>query len=166
MIGCNKPVYWIRESDTGYYLVNFAENFVEKNYYDELIKKIEYSKLTKDSTLYFSKSSNFPRLKLENTGFKSAYIAKIETLISRREELLESLKEKHTKATPRLSDEELKDKKEAERTTAKHEAYEKAVEKYCNEVGYSRLDYQTHEFYADRGQREHLPPEKLNPNKK
>ena len=70
MIGCNKPVYWIRESNTGYYLVNFAENFIEKKYYDELIKKIEYSELTKDATLYFSKSSNFPRLKLENTGFK------------------------------------------------------------------------------------------------
>ena len=36
----------------------------------KLIKKIEYSELTKDATLYFSKSSNFPRLKLENTGFK------------------------------------------------------------------------------------------------
>lgn len=70
MIGCNKPVYWIRESDTGYYLADFAENFIEKKYYDELIKKIEYSELTKDTTLYFSKSSNFPRLKLENTGFK------------------------------------------------------------------------------------------------
>ena len=90
----------------------------------------------------------------------------IEKLMRQHEVDIESLKEKHTKATPRLSDEELKDKKEAERTTAKHEAYEKAVEKYCNEVGYSRLDYQTHEFYADRGQREHLPPEKLNPNKK
>ena len=70
MTGCNKPVYWIRESDTGYYLADFSGNFIEKKYYDELIKKIEYSKLTKDATLYFSKSSNFPRLKLENTGFK------------------------------------------------------------------------------------------------
>ena len=70
MIGFNKPVYCIRESDTGYYLADFTENFVEKKYYDELIKKIEYSKLTKDATLYFSKSSIFPRLKLENTGFK------------------------------------------------------------------------------------------------
>lgn len=70
MIGFNKPVYYIRESDTGYYLDDFTGNFIEKKYYDELIKKIEYSELTKDATLYFSKSSNFPRLKLENTGFK------------------------------------------------------------------------------------------------
>ena len=70
MIGFNKPVYCIRESDTGYCLDNFTGNFIEKKYYDELIKKIEYSKLTKDATLYFSKSSSFPRLKLENTGFK------------------------------------------------------------------------------------------------
>lgn len=70
MIGCNKPVYCIRKGDTGYYMDDFGENFIEKKYYDELIKKIEYSELTKDATLYFSKSSTFPRLKLENTGFK------------------------------------------------------------------------------------------------
>lgn len=70
MLGCNKPVYWIRESGIGYCLDDFTENFVEKQYYDELIKKIKYSELTKNTTLYFSKSSNFPRLKLENTGFK------------------------------------------------------------------------------------------------
>ena len=138
-----------REDERQAYRERVAINKIEKE-----IAKTDIERLKQDREI------------LENTGFKSAYIAKIETLISRREELLESLKEKHTKATPRLSDEELKDKKEAERTAAKHEAYEKAVEKYCNEVGYSRLDYQTHEFYADRGQREHLPPEKLNPNKK
>ncbi len=70
MLGCNKLIYWIRECDTGYCLDDFTENFVEKQYYDELIKKIKYSELTKNTTLYFSKSSNFPRLKLENTGFK------------------------------------------------------------------------------------------------
>jgi len=70
MIGIAKQIYQIRSGDSGFYLHDAPSGFIEKKFYDKLIKDLKYSELTQDTTLYFSKSSNFPRLKLENTGFK------------------------------------------------------------------------------------------------
>lgn len=70
MLGIAKPIYQIRSGDSGYYLHDAPSGFIEKKFYDKLIKDLKYSELTQDTTLYFSKSSTFPRLKLENTGFK------------------------------------------------------------------------------------------------
>lgn len=70
MLGIAKPIYQIRSGDSGYYLHDAPSGFIEKKFYDKLINDLKYSELTQDTTLYFSKSSTFPRLKLENTGFK------------------------------------------------------------------------------------------------
>lgn len=45
------------------------------------------------------------------------------------------------------------------------EIYCEKVEKYCQRVGYSINDYYTHEFWADKGIREHQPPEIYNPSR-
>lgn len=97
------------------------------------------------------------------TGVKNEILTRLESLLSARDRLFDSLKEKDSKSTPRFSDLELKKEernKELERQT---QIYEKAVEKYCEQIGISVFDYQVHEFYASRGEREHLPPEKLKP---
>lgn len=70
MLGIPKQIYQIKKDDSGFCLHDAPSGFIEKKFYDKLIKDLEYSELTQDATLYFSKSSTFPRLKLENTGFK------------------------------------------------------------------------------------------------
>ena len=98
-----------------------------------------------------------------SASFKNEILTRLESLLSARDRLFDSLKEKDSKSTPRFSDLELKKEernKELERQT---QIYEKAVEKYCEQIGISVFDYQVHEFYASRGEREHLPPEKLKP---
>lgn len=71
MIGLSKKVYCIKRDDTKYYLDSFdVINGVERSYYDALIKNASYAELPESATLYFSKSSAFPRIKLENSKFK------------------------------------------------------------------------------------------------
>jgi hypothetical protein len=72
MIGLNKKILTIRHDDNGKYETSDMPYGVgiERSYYDSLIKNITYSELTESATLYFSKSSGFPRVKLENSKFK------------------------------------------------------------------------------------------------
>lgn len=71
MIGLTKQVHCIKRDDAKYYIDSFdVTNGVERTHYDTLIKNISCSELQESATLYFSKSSTFPRIKLENSKFK------------------------------------------------------------------------------------------------
>ena len=71
ILGVNKQIFQLKRNGDGTYgteLVN--KKWIEKSYYKYLLGTIQYSELKPNSTLYFSKSSSFPRLKLENSCFK------------------------------------------------------------------------------------------------
>ena len=68
MLGITKQIYQIRSGDSGFYLHDAPSGFIEKKFYDKLIKDLEYSELTQDTTLYFSKSFS----KLKNIEFTAS----------------------------------------------------------------------------------------------
>lgn len=70
VLGISKEVVELRRSETGYSLEPMKVKWIEKTYYKYLVSQIQYVDLKPHTTLYFSKSSNFPRVKLENSCFK------------------------------------------------------------------------------------------------
>lgn len=71
ILGVNKQIFQLRRNGDGTYCTELVnKKWIEKSYYKYLLGTIQYSELKPNSTLYFSKSSNFPRLKLENSCFK------------------------------------------------------------------------------------------------
>lgn len=117
------------------------------------LQKIDIERLKEDRELF------------TRTGDKSSYIEKVDRLVSKYNDLYNDLKKDDKKANPRLSDEEKRKDEKQERYEKEKDKYNEIKEKYCKEFGYSNLDYNTHEFYADRGEREHLPPEQYNPDR-
>lgn len=117
------------------------------------IKKIDIDRLKEDR-------DNFAK-----TGERSNYLEKADKLVSKYNDLLGDLKKDDKRANPRLSDEEKRKEEKQDRYEREKDRYNEIKEKYCREFGYSNLDYNTHEFYADRGERQHLPPEGYNPDR-
>jgi hypothetical protein len=71
ILGVNKQIFQLKRNGDGTYCTELVnKKWIEKSYYKYLLGTIQYSELKPNSTLYFSKSSSFPRLKLENSCFK------------------------------------------------------------------------------------------------
>lgn len=84
ILGVNKQIFQLKRNGDGTYCTELVnKKWIEKSYYKYLLSTMQYSELKPNSTLYFSKSSSFPRLKLENSCFKRCIkIAKADFVVA------------------------------------------------------------------------------------